>query len=226
MKGRLLALYSTCLLLFPSIIYSQKWDIRGQFTSSINLHNGPLIKNTEVDQRVGYIPTLSIYPKYKYLSRLDFEVAFEFQTVFDGFFVTGENGIDDNSDIHRIWGRYSSDNIELRYGIQKIAFGPGVILRPLRWFDSLDRKDPTGQTDGVTAVRLKYFDGHGITYLGWFIHPENREIASRGGRIEFPILGLGDLGASYHHGPAYINGRTPKRSGIPFGFPNAGEDRY
>ena len=226
MKRLLLAFYSMGLLFFPSIIYSQRWDIRGQLTSSINLFKDPIAMNTEIDQRVGYIPTLSIYPEHKYFSRIDFEAAFNLQTNFDGFFGTGENGIDNNNDIHRLWGRYSSNKIELRYGIQKIAFGPGLILRPLRWFDSLDPKDPTGQTNGVTAVRLKYFGGLGITYWGWFIHPEDSEISSRGGRIEFPILGLGDLGATYHHRSAYINGLTPKRSGISFGFPNAGEDRY
>ena len=226
MRRLLLALYTASLLFFPSIIYSQQWDLRGQFTSSTNLHNVLLAGNTRIDQRVGYISTLSIYPKYKYLSRIDFEVAFNLQANFDGFFDRGGNVIGNNKDIYRLWGRYSSDNIELRYGIQKIAFGPGLILRPLRWFDSLDEKDPTGQTDGVTAVRLKYFGGHGITYWGWLIHPEDSEIASRGGRIEFPIFDLGDIGVSYYHRQAYITGGTPKRSGILFGFPNAGEDRF
>ena len=226
MKRLLLAFYSMGLLIFPSIIYSQQWDLRGQLTSSINLFKDPIAKNTEIDQRVGYIPTLSIYPEYKYLSRIDFEAAFNIQASFDGFFGTGENGIDNNNDIHRLWGRYNSDNIELRYGIQKIAFGPGLILRPLRWFDSLDPKDPTGQTDGVTALRLKYFGGHGVTYWGWYIHPENRELSSRGGRIEFQILGLGDLGVSYHHRPAYSDNNIPLRSGIALVYPTSSEDRY
>jgi len=226
MRRLLLALYTASLLLFPSIINSQQWDLRGQFTSSTNLHNLLTARNTEIDQRVGYIPTLSIYPKYKFLNNVDFETAFNLQTNFDGLFGTGENRIDNNNDIHRLWGRYSTEKVELRYGIQKIAFGPGLILRPLRWFDSLDPKDPTGQTDGVTAARLKYFGRYGITYWGWLIHPEDGEIASRGGRIEFPILGLGDLGTSYHHRPAYSLNKIPPRSGISLVYVTSAEDRY
>lgn len=226
MKRLLLSFYSMGLLFFPSIIYSQQWDIRGQLTSSINLFKDHIAMNTEIDQRVGYIPTLSIYPEHKYFRRIDFEAAFNLQTKFNGFLGTGKNGIDNNNDIHRLWGRYSSNKIELRYGIQKIAFGPGLILRSLRWFDSLDPKDPTGQTNGVTAVRLKYFDGHGITYWGWWVHPENSKISARGGRIEFPILGLGDLGASYHHRSAYPDNKIPSRSGIPLVHPTSMEDRY
>jgi len=75
-------------------------------------------------------------------------------------------------------------------------------------------------------VRIKYFGGYGITYMGWMIHPEDRDISSRGGRIEISIIGLAEMGASYHHRPAYLDSIAPKRSGNFFGFPNAGEDRY
>ena len=226
MKWGLFSLYSAGLLIFPSIIYSQQWDLRGQFTTSVNLLNYSITRDTKIDQRVGYIPTLSIYPEYEYLSRIDFEVAYNYQLEFDGLLGTGENGINSNRAVHRLWGRYSSDNIELRYGLQKIAFGPSLILRPMRWFDSLDEKDPTGQTAGVTAARLKYFGGYGITYWGWLIHPENREISARGGRIEIPILDFGEIATSYHHRPAYSKNKIPPRSGIPLVHPASSEDRY
>ena len=228
--NRIIGEKSVCILLsvliFTSLGYPQQWDLRGQLTSSANLHNDPIIRITEFDQRVGYIPTISVYPEYEYLSKLDFEAAFNLQANFDGLLGAEVNRNYDTHEIHRLWGRYNSENLELRYGIQKIAFGPGLILRPLRWFDSLNLKDPTGQTNGVTALQLKYFWGHEITYWGWLIHPEDSKISSRGGRIEISFPGLGDLGASYHHRPAYINGEVPKRSGINFGFSNAGEDRY
>ena len=226
MKKYLSALYSAIFLLFPLVVYSQQWDLRGQLTSSTNLYNDLTANNIRIDQRVGYIPTLSIYPEHKYLSKFDFEAAFNLQANFERLFGAEEGNNYHDRGIHRLWARYSTESIELRYGIQKIAFGPGLILRPLRWFDSLDEKDPTGQTDGVTAVRIKYFGGYGITYMGWMIHPENSEISSRGGRVEIPIIGLAEMGASYHHRPAYLNGIAPKRSGNLFGFPNAGEDKY
>ena len=226
MKNCSSALYSAIFLLFPLVIYSQQWDLRGQLTSSTNLYNDLTANNTRIDQRVGYIPTLSIYPDHKFLNNLDFEAAFNLQVNFEGLFGADEGNNYHDRDIHRLWARYSTENIELRYGIQKIAFGPGLILRPLRWFDSLDEKDPTGQTEGVTAVRIKYFGGYGITYMGWLIHPENSEISSRGGRIEIPIIGLAEMGASYHHRQAYSLNKIPPRSGIPLVYVTSSEDRY
>ena len=226
MKNCFSAFYSAIFLLFPLVIYSQQWDLRGQLTSSTNLYNDLTANNTRIDQRVGYIPTLSIYPDHKFLNNLDFEAAFNLQANFEGLFGADEGNNYHDRDIHRLWARYSTENIELRYGIQKIAFGPGLILRPLRWFDSLDEKDPTGQTEGVTAVRIKYFGGYGITYMGWLIHPENSEISSRGGRIEIPIIGLAEMGASYHHRQAYSLNKIPPRSGIPLVYVTSSEDRY
>ncbi|MEE4285568.1 MAG: hypothetical protein V2I31_05450, partial [Mariniphaga sp.] len=39
---------------------------------------------------------------------------------------------------YRIWARYSTHQLELRAGLQKINFGSASLLRPLMWFDQVD----------------------------------------------------------------------------------------
>jgi hypothetical protein len=58
---------------------------------------------------------------------------------------------------YRAWIRYSSDQFELRLGLQKLNFGSASILRPLMWFDQLDPRDPLHLTDGVWGVLGRYY---------------------------------------------------------------------
>jgi hypothetical protein len=58
---------------------------------------------------------------------------------------------------YRLWMRYSSDQFEIRLGLQKINFGSASMLRPLMWFDSVDPRDPLQLTDGVWALLVRYY---------------------------------------------------------------------
>ena len=73
-----------------------------------------------------------------------------------------------------------------------------MVLRPLMWFDTLDLKDPTGQTAGVGALRLKWYPWPNLALWGWVVRPDYREYASPGGRIEY-TLGAAEFGLTYHH---------------------------
>ena len=53
--------------------------------------------------------------------------------------------------------RYSSDQFELRLGLQKINFGSASMLRPLMWFDQMDPRDPLHLTDGVWGLLARYY---------------------------------------------------------------------
>jgi len=221
---------SVCILLsvliFTSLGYPQQWDLRGQIAVNVNGSNDPSAEGANIDQVIGYIPTLSVYPEYSLLNGIDFEAALNLNAQFDGFFGSGNNGSEESSGFHRLWVRYGSESVEFRYGLQKMAFGPGLILRPLRWFDSLDPKDPTGQTDAVTSARFRYFGKHDITYWGWAVHPDNSDLFSPGGRIELPVPVVGELGLTYHHRPGYEGDKIPDNSGMPFVDPSSQEDRY
>lgn len=228
--NRIIGGKSVCIflgvLIFSSSGYPQQWDLRGQLSFSVNASNDPSAERSNIDQLIGYIPTLSVYPEQSLFEGIDFEAALNLNVQFDGFFGSGNKGTDGSSEFHRLWVRYSSESVEFRYGLQKIAFGPGLILRPLRWFDSLDPKDPTGQTDAVTSARFRYFGKHDVTYWGWAVHPENSELFSPGGRIELPVPVVGELGLTYHHRPGYEGDKIPDNSGMPFVHQSSQEDRY
>ena len=84
---------------------------------------------------------------------------------------------------YRMWFRYSSEKLEARLGLQKIAFGPAQILRSLAWFDTIDPKDPTGQTAAVEAFRLRVYPTNSLSVWTWVINNELDTLAY-GGRVE------------------------------------------
>ena len=110
---------------------------------------------------------------------------------------------------YRLWIRYSSDQFELRLGLQKINFGSASILRPLMWFDRMDPRDPLLLTDGVWALLARYyFLNNANVWLwslygndnptGWELVPSNKKIPEFGGRIQIPVP-RGEAAFSYHH---------------------------
>jgi len=85
------------------------------------------------------------------------------------------------------------------------VFGPSQILRTLSWFDTIDLKDPTGQTDGVDAFRIKWFPSNSLSIWSWAIQNE-QDTLSLGGRAELSSS-LGELGFTYHSAPS----KTPQQ---------------
>jgi hypothetical protein len=110
---------------------------------------------------------------------------------------------------YRLWMRYSSDQFEIRLGLQKINFGSASMLRPLMWFDQMDPRDPLQLTDGVWALLVRYYflNNANIWLWGlygnhdpraWEIIPSNKKIPEFGGRIQIPVAS-GEAAISYHH---------------------------
>lgn len=110
---------------------------------------------------------------------------------------------------YRLWARYSSDQFELRLGLQKINFGSASIMRPLMWFDQMDPRDPLRLTDGVWGLLGRYYflNNANIWLWGlygnhdpraWEIIPSNKKIPEFGGRIQLPVPS-GEAAFSYHH---------------------------
>lgn len=110
---------------------------------------------------------------------------------------------------YRVWARYSTSQLEIRAGLQKINFGSANILRPLMWFDQVDPRDPLQLTDGVWGILGRYyFLNNANIWLwglygnknpkGWEIAPTNRKYPEFGGRFQTPVP-RGELGLSYHH---------------------------
>ncbi|MCH8328016.1 MAG: hypothetical protein IID15_05780 [Candidatus Marinimicrobia bacterium] len=121
--------------------------------------------------------------------------------------------------VYRGWMQLRSTRWDLRLGRQKIAFGPGQFLRPLAWFDTLDLRDPTGQTQGVNAVRARFFPNDRLSVWGWGMVQNdsgpgsNRQDFSPGGRMEY-LLGDVEVGLSFHQ--ENFSGQSTSRTRLAF----------
>ncbi|MFB0515187.1 MAG: hypothetical protein ACETWG_01110 [Candidatus Neomarinimicrobiota bacterium] len=184
-------------LLLGTSLMGQGLHLKGQLWGSVTAGNDPAPGHSDVEEVVGYIPILSLARQPGPLSVIDLEYAYYLNAVLDGPFGNGEAGVDRYSRLYRLWGRIATERFELRLGLQKIAFGPGRVLRPLMWFDTLDLRDPTGQTEGVGALRLKWYPWPKLALWGWVIRPDYQNYASPGGRVGY-TLGPAEFGLTYH----------------------------
>jgi hypothetical protein len=119
---------------------------------------------------------------------------------------------------YRLWTRYSTDQFELRLGLQKINFGSASILRPLMWFDQIDPRDPLKLTDGVWGILARYYFLNNTNIWLWGLYGNNKlkgwesfktlkKTPEFGGRIQTPVPG-GEAGLSYHHRTADCSNLT------------------
>ena len=69
--------------------------------------------------------------------------------------------------LYRGWGRFKTSRFEGRVGLQKINFGSALLLRPLRWFDSVDPRDPLQITEGVYALLVREYLPRNFTVWVW-----------------------------------------------------------
>ncbi len=110
---------------------------------------------------------------------------------------------------YRLWMRYSTNQLEVRVGLQKLSFGSGMMLRPLMWFDRLDARDPLKLTEGVWGIMTRYFflNNTNIWFWalygnheprGWEAVPGNKKIPELGGRVQFPVPS-GEFAVTYNH---------------------------
>jgi hypothetical protein len=154
-----------------------------------------------------YIPQLNYQYKLSGEKLIDFEASANLYgnaglKLFDSANFSG------NIKPYRVWARYSTDQLELRAGLQKINFGSATILRPLMWFDQVDPRDPLKLTDGVWGVLGRYyFLNNANLWLwglygnknrkGWETFDSKKDIPEFGGRFQSPVP-KGEAGFSYH----------------------------
>ncbi|HUX96592.1 MAG TPA: hypothetical protein VMV47_12740 [Bacteroidales bacterium] len=155
-----------------------------------------------------YIPQLNYILPSKNGNKIDFEASGN---------INGNAGTDFSDSIryqgnlkpYRLWARYSSNQFEIRAGLQKINFGSASILRPLMWFDQVDPRDPLKMTDGVWGILGRYYFLNNANIWLWGLYgndkPKGWELAGTkshhpefGGRFQFPVPS-GEAGISYHH---------------------------
>lgn len=183
-----------------------------------------------------HLNTNNPYPVYsggRYIPQINYEIHTTSSGLFDfeaSANIYGQAGIhffdsastDGNINAYRLWGRYSTDQLEIRFGLQKIDFGTATMMRALRWFDQVDPRDPLRLTEGVWAGLGRYYFLNNVNIWFWTLYGNqnpkgmeiiktNSNIPELGGRVQFP-LPLGEAGISYHHRVADSRGFS---EGIP-----------
>jgi len=194
------------VLAFPGTLLAQdSLMIKGQL-SVWALYNGGL--------------ELPVYTGGRYIPQLNYEIHLQDDQLIDFEASINLNGnigfhpfdtLDANGTIkpYRLWARFSSRQLEVRVGLQKINFGSASLLRPLMWFDQVDPRDPLNLTDGVWgALGRYYFLNNANIWLwmlygnndpkGWEMAGTNSKYPEFGGRFQSPIP-AGEAGISFHH---------------------------
>lgn len=172
-----------------------------------------------------YIPEFRVVNPFNIGSGIDVDFAYNFNTNFLN---------KSNASIYRGWARYSTPHFELRYGLQKVNFGPAKLLRTLMWFDTLDPRDPMQLTKGVYGVLSRYTCQNNSNFWAWSLLGNTdlkglelyRTMADKmeiGGRCQTPVPG-GEFAFSYNQRYIDPNDWNSKNPGIP--MTNGLENRY
>ncbi len=195
------------------------WRFSGQAWASGAYGSDPAPAYEPYEGGIGYIPTLTallpLGPRLQAELLWSVEASGAGRLSADGRIMRTWNG----GRHYRLWLSTSGERWELRLGRQKIAFGPGQLLRPLAWFDNLDLRDPTGQTRGVDGLRGRLFPSANLTLWGWLLARQEKGATdySPGGRVELQ-LPWADIGFSFHRrssGNLAGGGQIPTRLSGP-----------
>ncbi len=195
-------MFACIFLLFPGDSQAVEYDFRGQLS-------GWTIESRNEDTRdnnsgLRYIPQLILEQPMNDDSFIDTEIS------FNSFLNVNSRNSNEKSDleIYRFKLRFATTQTETRIGLQKINFGPALLLRPLRWFDRLDPSDPLKLTDGVYGLRFKYNALNNANFWLWGLYgnddakgyeilPTTSGKPEFGGRLQYPVP-YGEFAATFH----------------------------
>lgn len=193
---------------------------------------GSYSPNNDLDLFLGarYLPELNYGYTFENRSLLDFEVSANINgsVLFRPFDIAETDGA---IKPYRVWTRYSGDQYEVRLGLQKINFGPAMMLRPLQWFDEMDVRDPLKFTTGVYGALGRYYFLNNANIWTWMLYANekargfeslknNKKRPEFGGRVQLPVP-KGEVAMTYHHRSA----NSEDVIGMP-SYNNIPENRY
>ena len=206
----------------PSDSALWKTDIEGMLAAWLTASHSNTLN---AQGGIRYIPGLSAGYTFRNSLKLDAEASVN---AYGASTFWGDDSIGQEAGLkpYRMWLRFSGNRFELRAGLQKVNFGSAVMLRPLMWFDQIDPRDPLQLTDGVYALLGRYyFLNNANIWLwglygntgnkGWEIVPSDNKKIEYGGRVQVPVLTVGELALTGHHRAADYQGMdvTDTRTG-------------
>ncbi|MFW6104114.1 MAG: hypothetical protein ACOC59_03495 [Bacteroidota bacterium] len=174
-----------------------------------------------------YIPQLNYEVRWPERRQLDFEASANLYG-YSNWRDLHDPSMHGKIKPYRSWARYSTRQLEMRLGLQKINFGSAAMLRPLMWFDRIDPRDPLQLTDGVWGLLGRYYFlndaniwlwglwGNNKT-KGWELTKSRKGYPEVGGRMQVPIP-YGEAALTYHHRTADSRDRElmiPSYASIP-----------
>ena len=195
-------------------------DFSGQLSTWFN--------EAEMDDRWETVAGLRYIPQVTLAKSLTDNILFDIELSANGFaaFSTLDETDDADLDLYRFKIRFATDKMETRIGLQKINFGPALLLRSLQWFDRVDPRDPQRLTDGVYGLRFKYTALNNANYWVWILLdnedikgleflPSDSEKPEFGARIQHPVP-YGEVAATFHTrqidlSPYYLKDATENR---------------
>lgn len=204
----------------------QSWSLHGQASAWASANPVDLTAGTF---GLRYIPELTFQTPVSSVLNADLDLS------LDGYatclFTENQRAEGtSNARLYRASVRVSSDEFELRAGLQKINFGSATLFRSLMWFDTMDPRDPLQLTNGVYGLLGRYyFLNNANIWLwglfgnrdpkGWEYAPTSKHSVEFGGRGQTPLW-TGELGATYHHREADFSAiparwSTPNMSRVP-----------
>lgn len=204
MMRTILLIIISSLILIGSITFGQDFGFKGQLPmwATINPED-PF----QIQAGVRYIPELSFDKSINKSYTFDGELSIN--TYISSLYANNSIQLNEKLKPYRIWLRFSTDNLEIRAGLQKINFGSAMILRPLMWFDQIDPRDPLQLTDGVYGILGRYYFMNNANIWLWGLigndnvkgfefFPSAKDKPEFGGRVQVPFFS-GEIATSYHH---------------------------
>jgi len=197
------------------------WGFGGQLSAWVN--------EAEVDGHWENNSGIRYIPQFTLSRQISDDLLFDVELSLNGYVSYDSLDASDNSDLdlYRFKIRMATAKMEARLGLQKISFGPALLLRSLKWFDRLDPRDPQKLTDGVYGFRYKYSALNNAGYWVWILMknddlkgleflPSDGEKPEIGGRIQYPVP-YGEIAATFH---------TRKVDLSPYHLSDTTENRY
>jgi len=93
---------------------------------------------------------------YPLLDKLELSGEYSMQNRLLSNWQEGSYTAEIKLDSYRWWLRLATDQTQVLAGLQRLNFGSAMILRPLRWFDTLDPLDANQETQGVKALLIRH----------------------------------------------------------------------
>jgi len=200
-----------CVLVVSAVVFvtqttlAQPVSVQGQLSTWFTLNDAD---PSTPGVGVRYLPSLSLERQLAESRLVDGEISINAYGFGES---PGWDDVDTTGRLkaYRVWARFKTSRFEARGGLQKINFGSALLLRPLRWFDSVDPRDPLQITDGVYGLLVREYLPRNFTVWVWGLYgnehlkglelsPTRDRTPEYGGRFQAP-LSKGEIAFTTHY---------------------------